>query len=233
MLRSIPFAVLLAAAGLAHGQVYKCIDAGGRTTYQQEPCAKTEKGARVDLQTDNGSTRDSAALESQWAAAAKQGQVVAGMPKRYVQSAYGTPVEIRGGSSSDRVSEVWIFRPPSGGRRVGFLDGRVAYDRPDEGSVAPPTPEEIADTSSRRDASPSVLARRAIAPGRDCGGVINDAGRPDRSEGIQSPSPGPGGTLTMTPGMRHIYDDDGSAPSRTMAFTCVNGVVTDVERPAR
>jgi len=233
MIHWISAALLLAVAGLAHGQVYKCVDAGGRTTYQQEPCAKTEKGARVDLQTDNGSTRDSAALEAQWAAASKQGQVLAGMPKRYVQAAYGTPVEVRGGSTTDRVSEVWVFRAPSGGRRVGFLDGRVAYDRPDEGSVAPPTPEEIADTSSRRDASPNVLARRAIAPGRDCGGVINDAGRPDRSEGIQSPSQGPGGTMIMTPGMRHIYDDDGSAPPHAMAFTCVNGLVTDVERPAR
>jgi hypothetical protein len=50
---------------------------------------------------------------------------------------------------------------------------------------------------------------------------------------MQAPSPGPGGAMTLTPGMRHIYDDDGSAPSRAMAFTCVNGVVTDVERPAR
>jgi hypothetical protein len=233
MIRLLPAIVFLAACGLAHAQVYKCVDTSGRTTYQQEPCAKTEKGARVELQTDNGSSREPAALEAQWASAAKQGQIVTGMPKRFVQAAYGTPTEIRGGSSTDRVSEVWIFRHPGGGRRVGFLDGRVAFDRGEDASAQPPSADELADTSSRRDASPAVLARRAITPGRDCGSVINDAGPPDRSEGMQAPSPGPGGAMTLTPGMRHIYDDDGSAPSRAMAFTCVNGVVTDVERPAR
>jgi len=39
--------------------------------------------------------------------------------------------------------------------------------------------------------------------------------------------------MTMTPGLRHIYDDDGGTPSRAIAFTCVNGLLTDVERPAR
>jgi hypothetical protein len=233
MIRSLPAVVLFAAAGLAHAQVYKCVDGSGRTTYQQEPCAKTEKGARVELQPDNGSSRDPATMEAQWASAAKQGQVVTGMPKRYVQAAYGTPTEVRGGSSTDRVSEVWIFRHPGGGRRVGFLDGRVAFDRGEDASAAPPSPEEIADTNARRDASPAVIARRTIAQGRDCAGVISEAGPPDRSEGVQAPKPGPGGAMTMTPGLRHIYDDDGGGPSRSMAFTCVNGVVTDVERPAR
>jgi len=233
MIRSLPAVLLLAAAGLAHAQVYKCVDGSGRTTYQQEPCPKTEKGARVDLQPDNGSSRDPAAMEAQWASAAKQGQVVTGMPKRFVQAAYGTPTEIRGGSSTDRVSEVWIFRNPGGGRRVGFLDGRVAFDRGEDASSGPPTSDEIADTSSRRDASPAVLARRAIAAGRDCVSVISEAGPPDRSEGMQQPRPGPGGAMVLTPGMRHFYDDDGSAPSRTMAFTCVNNLVTEVERPAR
>jgi len=234
MIRWLPL-VLLAAGGLAHAQVYKCVDPSGRTTYQQEPCAKTEKGARVDLQTDNGSSRDSAAQEAQWASAAKLRQVVPGMPKRFVQAAYGTPTEIRGGSTNDRVSEIWIFRHPGGTRRVGFLDGRVAFDRGEDASSAPPSADEIADTSSRRDAAPTVIARRTIAPGRDCGGVISESGTPDRSEGIQvpNPNPGPGGAITTTPGMRHFYDDDGSALSRAMAFTCLNGIVTDVERPAR
>lgn len=233
MNRCLVAVALLAAAGLAHGQVYKCLDGGGRTTYQQEPCPKNEKGARVDLQTDNGSSRDSAAMEAQWAAAAKQGQVVAGMPKRYVQSAYGTPTEIRGGSATDRVSEVWIFKNPGGGRRVGFLDGRVAFDRGEDMSSTPPTPEELADTSSRRDAGPQVVSRRGIAPGRDCGSVLGESGPPDRSEGVQLPGPMRNGQMTVTAGMRHVYEDDGNQPPRPMAFTCSGGKVTDVERPAR
>jgi hypothetical protein len=82
MIRALPVAVLILAAGVSHAQVYKCLDGSGRTTYQQDPCAKTERGARVELQPDNGSTRDSAALEARWAAAAKSGQVVPGMSKK-------------------------------------------------------------------------------------------------------------------------------------------------------
>jgi hypothetical protein len=230
MVRRLPIAVLaLAAAGVADAQVYKCVDGQGRTTYQQEPCAKTEKGARVDLLPDNGSTRDAAALEAQWAAAAKQGQVVTGMPKRYVQAAYGAPSEMRGGSATDRVSEVWVYRNAGGTRRVGFLDGRVAFDRGDDGGSGPPATQETGDLAARRDAAGTpVAARRSIQPGRDCGSVIAEAGRPDRSEGFQV-----GTSSGVSAGMRHFYDDDGSQPPQPMAFTCVNGLVQNVERNAR
>ena len=234
MIRVLPAAVLLLAAGVAHAQVYKCQDGSGRITYQQEPCAKTERGARVDILPDNGSTRDSAAQEARWTAAAKNGQVLAGMPKKFVRDAYGAPTEVRGGSTADRVSEVWVFRSPGGARRVGFLDGRVAFDRGEDLSSAPPVNEEPGDTAARRDAGGGPLAaRRMIAGGSDCGSVMAGAGRPDRSEGLQVAGAGPGGSTVMLPAMRHVYDDDGGSPSQPMAFTCVNGIVQNVERPAR
>ena len=233
MIRMLPAVlVLLAAAGAANAQVYKCLDASGRTTYQGEPCAKTEKGARVDLLPDNGSTREPAALEAKWAAAAKSGQVMAGMPKKFVRDAYGPPTEVRGGSAVDRVSEVWIFRNPGGGRRVGFLDGRVAFDRGEDMSASPALQAEAGDTAARRDGNVQT-ARRAIAGGDDCANVIAGAGRPDRSEDVQVSGAAAGGASVMLAGMRHVYDDDGGQPAQSMAFTCVNGIVQNVERPAR
>ncbi|MEO8484775.1 MAG: DUF4124 domain-containing protein [Betaproteobacteria bacterium] len=230
--RLVAAAVLLAAAGIAHAQVFKCLDGSGRTTYQQEPCAKDERAARVDIQPDNGSTRESAALEAQWSAAARQGQVQAGMPRRFVRDAYGVPAEVRGGSSAERVSEIWIYRNPGGVRRVGFLDGRVAWDRGDDASSAPPAQDEAGDTTARRDGGP-LASRRAIAGGRDCASVIAESGTPDRIENIQVAVAGRNGQSTLAPALRNVYDDDGGSPPRAVAFTCVNGIVHEVERPAR
>jgi len=219
----------LAGALPAHAQVFKCVDGAGRTTYQQEPCAKDMRGARIEIVPDNGSTQEPAALEAQWSAAARGGQVLAGMPKRFVRDAYGVPAEVRAGTSADRASEIWIFRNPSGARRVGFLDGRVTWERGEDASSAPPAPDEAGDTASRREGAP-LAARRQITGGRDCSSVIDEAGRPDRSEGVQIAVPGPSGQTVLAPAIRHVYDDDGGSPARTLAFTCLNGVVGEVER---
>lgn len=224
--------LLVLPAGPSGAQVFKCVDAAGRTTYQQSPCAKSQKGSQLEIATDNGRSRDADALEAKWAAAAKQGQVLAGMPKRHVSQAYGVPVEVRPGSTAERASEIWVYRHPGGARRVGFLDGRVAWDRGEDASSSPSAQDESGDTEARRDGSPAA-ARRAIATGQDCGAVLADAGRPDRSEGVRVSMPGPGGQPVLTPGMRHVYEDDGSVPPSSVAFTCVGSLVTGVERPAR
>ena len=231
-IRPLAGVLLLVAAGSACAQVYKCVDAQGGTTYQQEACTRGGKGSRVDLQPDNGSTRDPASLEQQWVAAAHKGQVLPGMPKRYVQDAYGVPTEIRGGSTADRVSEIWVYRNPGGVRRVGFLDNRVAFDRGDDASSSPSVPDESGDTAARRAEGPSSV-RRQIAGGQDCGRVIAEAGMPDRSEGMQVTSTGPTGQVLRLPAMRHVYDDDGGSPPRSVAFVCLNGAITEVERGVR
>ena len=223
---------LVVLACPAHAQVFKCVDAVGRTTYQQSPCAKNEKGTKVELATDNGESKDSAALEAQWSAAAKEGRIVPGMSKRFVQNAYGIPTEVRPGSTADRASEIWSYKNPGGSsRRIGFLDGRVSWERADDASTEPPMADEPGDTQARRE-TPAVAARRTIAPGGDCGQIFGAAGKPDRSEGVQIAAAGPGGKTVQAPAMRHIYDDDGSG-TRNMAFTCLGNIVTDVERPAR
>ena len=65
-------AILCAAIGPADGQVFKCIDPNGATTYQQTPCRSGQKGGPLEVRTDNGSSNDGAAAESEWAAAVQQ-----------------------------------------------------------------------------------------------------------------------------------------------------------------
>lgn len=250
MIRRASLAVLAAAAAIcasqAGAQVFRCVDAAGRTTYQQTPCEAGTRGRQVELTPDNGASQDSAALEAQWTAAAKSGQVVAGMPRRHVRAAYGVPTEVRGGSASERASEVWVYRNPGGIRRVGFVDGRVSWDRGDDASSAAPSPDEAADTASRREgggtgtgagagavAPTTAVARLAIAPGQDCAAVLADAGPPDRTDRIEVPATGADGRQLRLTAQRHRYDSDGGAPPRDVAFTCVNGVVTQVERAIR
>jgi len=120
--------------------VYRCADAVGQVTYQQEPCASGTKGRAVEILPDNGLARDSATLESQWGAAAKQGVVSLGMPRRYVRDALGTPAETRQGLPVERATEVWTYRYGDGARRIGFLDGRVTWDRAGDGNTLPAQP---------------------------------------------------------------------------------------------
>ena len=48
------------------------------------------------------------------------------------------------------MTEVWIYGNPGGVRRIGFLDGRVSWERGDDASSAPPSADEPGDTAARR-----------------------------------------------------------------------------------
>ncbi|HQU49845.1 MAG TPA: DUF4124 domain-containing protein [Casimicrobiaceae bacterium] len=218
----VPFLAALSA----QAQVYKCVDAQGRTTYQQAPCDGAAKGTKVEITRDNGVAADAPDLEAKWAAAAKAGQVEPGMPKRFVQAAWGAPAETRPGNAADRASEIWIYRRTEGIRRVGFLDGRVAWQRADEpASPLPDTPSMPAG------AVPGE--RPAIAVGQDCATALAIAGTPERSEAVLLPSRGRDGRPTTAPGMRHVFESDGGSPPRRMAIVCLDDIVTEIQRPTR
>lgn len=231
-MRTACLAVFLAAAAAlpARAEVFKCVDGQGRTTYQQSPCGKDAKGSRVELTPDNGVASDAPDLEAKWAAAAKAGQVQPGMPKRFVQSAWGAPTEVRAGTPAERVSEIWVYRNSSGARRVGFLDGRVSWERGEDASAEPPMADEAADTAARR-GDPMAAIRQSITPGQDCSAALATAGAPDRSEPVQFPAYGPGGKQVMAQGMRHVYG--GGLPSATWAIVCLNEYVHQVQPPPR
>lgn len=149
--------------------VYRCADGMGQVTYQQEPCASGTKGRAVEILPDNGLARDSATLESQWSAAAKQGVVSLGMPRRYVRDALGTPAETRQGLPVERATEVWTYRYGDGARRIGFLDGRVTWDRAGDGNtVAPaaprPSPQPVPASAPQPVPSPPTVAMPRAVP---------------------------------------------------------------------
>jgi hypothetical protein len=73
-----------------------------------------------------------------------------------------------------------------------------------------------------------MLARQSIRPGTSCAAVLAQAGTPDRTDTIRVPAPG-----GEVPAARHSYGSDGSDPPRDVVFTCVGGVVREVERGVR
>ena len=135
-------AILCAAIGPAHGQVFKCIDPNGATTYQQTPCRSGQKGGPLEVRTDNGSSNDGAAAESEWAAAVQQRAPRVGMPQRLVEQALGPPPETRGPRPGERASVVWIYGRPEGMLHIALLDGRVAAMHL-EGTPSEPPPGDV------------------------------------------------------------------------------------------
>jgi len=99
------------AAG-AGAQVYKCVDARGQVTYQQEACAGGASGGPVQL-NDALKVRP-AGDEALWSAAAREGKPLVGMPKPFVIAASGQPREIRAPRLGEGGTEVWVYA--KGGR---------------------------------------------------------------------------------------------------------------------
>ena len=129
MLRPHPLlsaAILWGAFVPAQAQVYKCIEPGGATSYQQAPCRPGQKGGALEIRTDNGSSNDGAAAEAEWASAIERRAPRKGMPQRLVEQALGPPQETRSPRPGERASVVWIYGRPEGMLHIAFLDGRVA-----------------------------------------------------------------------------------------------------------
>jgi hypothetical protein len=119
-------AILWGSFAPAHAQVYKCIEPGGTTTYQQVPCRAGQKGGSLEIRTDNGSSNAGAAVEAEWASAVERRAPRKGMPQRLVEQALGQPQETRSPRPGERASVVWIYGRPEGMLHIAFLDGRVA-----------------------------------------------------------------------------------------------------------
>jgi hypothetical protein len=211
----------------ADAQVFKCVDAAGNVTYQQEACAGGAKGAAVDLKTDNAQSQDPGDRDGRWRTAAQQGQVIQGMPKRWVQQALGQPREIRRGTAAENVPEVWVYQTPNGPMRVAFRTNAVEWTRtdPPTGPAAPPPspPAVLAATAG----GPSVAgetARSRVAADRKCDEVTAELGPPSKLETIQGTGERPAETT------RYTYEPlAGGLPLR-LSFTCVDGRVTSVAR---
>lgn len=240
---------LLGLASLAHAQaVVKCVDSDGNVTYQNAPCDRGQAGRPLEMPKAETARDDGAA----WEAAAKEGKVTRGMPKRWVLRARGAPAEIRPGSTREEATEVWRYLGAQGASTlVGFAGGDVAWVREEGRSAAaagsspsasfppgasggagaasgaaPPTATAGAVSGSAARQAPAIRGpqnRRFVIAGRYCEHVFAEIGAADREETLPA-----GGDAAA--GRRYYFEPaPGDAAMRTV-FSCVDGRVADVER---
>ena len=220
---ALALAVAVLAATPAAAQVYKCVDANGRVTYQQAACPASHRGGPVELFLDNGSGRDSPETEARWRQLAAQHDVATGMPKRWVQQSLGAPTEQRPGTTAESASEVLTFVQPTQVLKVGLLAGVVAWSRT-ESTLGTGAGTATAGTTESADA-----ARGRVAAERNCEEVLGELGLPQGQEPTRVVV-GTGGTIRSAEGMRYSYEPvPGGLPAR-LSFVCVDGRVVSVAR---
>jgi hypothetical protein len=209
-------AAACALAGLAAplsglAQVYKCTDSAGRVSYQQAPCPRGSTGGRMQIAQDSGASPGTPEDAAVWQSAVKEGVVVPGMPRRYVQDILGVAREMRPGRPGENAAEVWTYPRDNGALRIGFAKGVVAWQRTDAegGDVTPADRERVA-------------ARAAIAEGGNCSQMLQDAGPADFEETVAA---GPGEAAR-----RYTYQPVPAEPRTRTVVLCVNGNVRTVDR---
>jgi hypothetical protein len=218
-LPALALAVAVLAATPAAAQVYKCVDANGRVTYQQAACPASHRGGPVELFLDNGSGRDSPETEARWRQLAAQHDVATGMPKRWVQQSLGAPTEQRPGTTAESASEVLTFVQPTQVLKVGLLAGVVAWSRT----------ESTLGTGTGMTTENADAARGRVAADRNCEEVLGELGLPQGQEPTRVVV-GTGGTIRSADGTRYSYEPvPGGLPAR-LSFVCVEGRVVSVAR---
>lgn len=214
--------LVLGSAATAQGsaataQVYKCVDRGGHTTYQQSPCASGQQGGTVELKEPVTIRQDG--NDAMWSAAAREQRVVVGMPKPFVTQALGSPGQIRAPRTGESGSEVWVYTKNGQTTRIGFINNAISWMRSDVAQVADgrPSPPGTAPASLGRE----QRIREALVVGKTCTAALQDAGAPDREEPLVAGN---------AAGARYVYTFDAGNANAFAAFVCVNGRVTSVER---
>jgi uncharacterized protein DUF4124 len=217
--------VSLVSSWPVHAQIFKCVDASGRTTYQQSPCPSSAKGGRVELFIDNGRTDDSTDPGT-WESLAQQKNVVVGMPRRFVLLALGAPRITRAGRGDENANEVWSYPRNGQTMRVGMLNGVVTWIRYEDIPVASPAP--VAPATS--DADQRAMRRRAIAEGEDCDALAQALGAPDRTDDGNPAGLAPGPIDAQSGITRYTWEPAPGDPNARTTVTCTAGRVTNVER---
>jgi hypothetical protein len=121
------FALPMAGSAADSAQIFKCTDASGNVTYQNEPCPKASKSGRIEL-FDNRWTATKEEREAEWRRNASERRVVAGMPARWVREALGEPGEIRDTTTAG-AAQLWLYTFPERSVQVGMLNDQVLWFR--------------------------------------------------------------------------------------------------------
>jgi len=240
------FVLCFAFAAPASAQIFKCTDASGNVTYQNEACPKNMKAGRVDI-FDNSWTADRAEKEAEWRRNAASRRVVTGMPLRWVREALGEPAEIRDTPTAG-AAQVWAYSFPDRNVEVGILAEQVLWVHetpvvaplsraPPVANPAPPglgrdaadalrapeTQSAVPEIERSAATAPKAEAPRAIARGQDCRQALAELGRPDRQREITPPD------NASDPATEYIYEPGGARAARTRVV-CANGKVEGIDR---
>lgn len=164
------FALPLAGSAADSAQIFKCTDASGNVTYQNEPCPKASKSGRIEL-FDNRWTATKEEREAEWRRNASERRVVAGMPARWVREALGEPAEIRDTTTAG-AAQLWLYTFPERSVQVGMLNEQVLWfretptARTGQGGERPPTeaPAPQISRSSPPVERPANLPTTRLAP---------------------------------------------------------------------
>jgi len=116
-----------ASAADNNAQIFKCTDASGNVTYQNEPCPKASKSGRIEL-FDNRWTATKEEREAEWRRNASERRVVTGMPAKWVRQALGEPTEIRDTTTAG-AAQLWLYTLPERSVQVGMLNDQVLWFR--------------------------------------------------------------------------------------------------------
>ena len=228
MKRVLPFVLAgltCAAAPTASGQVFKCVDALGRVTYQETPCAGGDAGRPLELLLDNGSARDSPDVEARWRGAALAHEVPPGMPRRWVVQSLGQPAQIRPGAANEGVREVWTYETPTAMVRVGFVGDVVAWSRSEPNRPLAPLARPAA--SPQADGVDAV--RSKVREDQSCDEVLAALGAPQAQSNVRVTA-GSGGSERQVDATRYVYEPlPGGLPVR-LSFNCADGRVLAVSR---
>lgn len=205
---------LFATVAAGQASVVKCVDADGNVTYQDAPCTRGQAGRSVEL--PKAETHEDT---SAWEAAARDAQVVRGMPKRWVLRSRGSPAEIRAATAREEATEVWRYPMKDGSVLVGFAGSNVAWVR-DE--AAPRTPVAAKAAAPAATSTRGAQNRRFVIAGRYCEHVFAEIGAADREEPLSA--------AAAAAGTRYTYEPKEGDPQMRTVFSCVDGKVADVER---
>jgi len=130
------FIILMTAliSGQAIADSYKCKKPDGSFQYQQIPCANGEVIVIPDppphsLSSNDGLREGERALldQANYRIEAEKGNVVPGMPEKYVLQAWGSPTKVNQTLNDSGASEQWVYSFKKKSRYGRVLSERTAY----------------------------------------------------------------------------------------------------------
>jgi len=105
MIKRVTVVCTLLLAGISFAQGYKCKDASGKVSYQEEPCETGQAQKELEIRKAAPLSAD----EQRILGATASGKVTRGMTAAQVRSSWGAPTKINQSTGSYGVHEQWVY----------------------------------------------------------------------------------------------------------------------------